>query len=45
MSKKTKEQKQKEALERAKSYNWDNSKAKRKGTMTQEEWEAEQRGF
>jgi len=45
MSKKTKEQKRNEAIKRAKSYTWDNSKAKRKGTMTQDEWEALQRGF
>ncbi len=36
---KSKQQKQKEALERAKKYKWNNSRAKRKGTATQEQWE------
>ena len=37
---KTLEQKREEAAIRQLSYTWENSKAKRKGTMTQEEWEA-----
>lgn len=36
---KSKQQKREEALERAKHYTWENSKAKRKGTMTKEQWE------
>ena len=35
---KTKEQKRKEAEERAKAATWGNSKAKRLGTATKEEW-------
>ena len=37
---KTKQKKREEALERAKHYKWENSRAKRKGTMTKEQWEA-----
>lgn len=37
---KSKEIKRKEALERAKNYTYENSRAKRLGTATKEEWEA-----
>ena len=37
---KSKETKRKEALDRAVHYTWENSRAKRRGTMTQEQWEA-----
>jgi hypothetical protein len=36
---KTKEQKQREALERARAAKWENSRAKRLGTKTREQWE------
>ena len=35
---KTKSQKRQEALERAKDYTWERSKAKRLGTLTKEQW-------
>lgn len=40
MMAKTKEQKRQEAVARAKDYKWENSKAKRTGSMTREQWEA-----
>jgi len=36
---KTKSEKREEALERLKNSSWENSKAKRLGTKTKEEWE------
>ena len=36
---KTKQRKREEALERARHYTWENSRAKRLGTKTREEWE------
>ena len=37
---KSKQQKRDEALARAEKYTWKNSRAKRLGTKTQEQWEA-----
>lgn len=37
---KTKEQKQREAMERLANAKWENSKACRTGSMTKEQWEA-----